>query len=166
MRKCRVWVKTALCALAVVVGGAGLLAAQEVTLSNLALKNTYLKGRSEFLELSTSWKHIFSPTTITCPGTSGTCTARVEVSVHFVAGTSADRDDVVNCRVMRGGIIATAALPGEVSFFVASDGAFTWIARGLPLGPSTLSAQCKLQSPPVTFIWAAQRTLTLDVYKP
>jgi hypothetical protein len=70
--------------LAVLAGGASFVAAQEVSLSNLALKNTYLKTRSDKLELSTSasWTSIFSPTTITCPGTSGTCTARIELSVR------------------------------------------------------------------------------------
>ena len=171
MRKCRVWVKTALCALAVVAGGAGLVAAQEVSLSNLALKNTYLKVRSEQLELlwNSSWKNIFSPTVITCPGTSGTCTAQIEVSVEFDTGNSLDQDDIVVCRVIRGAIISsTVALPGVVRFIVTSDGTFTWIARGLPLGSSTIGVQCQLDSssPPVSHIWATQRTLTIDVYKP
>ena len=102
MRHCRAWVKMALCALAMVVGGAGLLAAQEVSLSNLALKNTYLKTRSDSFELSvTSWTSIFSSTAITCPGTSGTCTARIEVSMRFEPGAGFDR--YVKCRVIRSG---------------------------------------------------------------
>ncbi len=88
-------------------------------------------------------------------------------AVHFVAGTSADRDEVVFCKAILGGIIApTVAFPGVRDFFFADDVPFTWIARGLPLGSSTIAVQCKLQTPPATFIWAAERTLTLDVYKP
>ena len=162
--------KTALCAVAMVAGGASLVAGQEVSLPNLALKKTYLKTRSEQLELShLSWKSIFSPTTITCPGTSGTCTARIEVSVQFASGTSANLDNIVRCRVIRGGIIApTVALPREVRFNVRSDGTFSWIARGLPLGSSTINVQCQLDgSPNDGFpIWATERTLTIDVYKP
>ena len=168
MRNCRVWVKTALCALAVVAGGASLVAAQEVSLSNLALKKTYLKVRTDALELSaSSWKNIFSPTAITCPGTSGTCTARTEVSVEFFPAHTLDQDDIVECRVIRGGIIApTVALPGVVRFIVRNRATFTWIAHGLPLGSSTISIQCQLSSPPNTHIWTRLRTLTIDVYKP
>ncbi len=168
MRKSRVWVKTALCALAVVVGGASLVAAQEVALSNLALKKTYLKVRSESLKLLTSRTNIFSPTTITCPGTSGTCAARIGVSVEAtdLDAVAGDPDTNFECRVIRGGIIAPIlALPGDIRFNVIPDGTFTWIAPGLPLGSTTINVQCKLLSF-LDDIEVRQRTLTIDVYKP
>jgi hypothetical protein len=85
MRKCRVWLKTAIGALAMVAVGARFVAAQEVSLSNLALKNTYLKVSAERFEISeTQWTSVFTPTTVMCPGRPGTtCTARIEVTVKF-----------------------------------------------------------------------------------
>jgi hypothetical protein len=50
MRKSRLWVKTALGALAMVASFAPLVAAQEVSVSDLAVKKTYLKTRSDSLE--------------------------------------------------------------------------------------------------------------------
>ncbi len=172
MRKCRASVKTALCALAMVAGGASLAAAQEVSLSNLALKNTYLKTRSDTLGLSwqTPWTNIFSPTTIRCPGTSGTCTARIEVSVVFKLFHHDDFPTLVPCRVVRGRINApTVALPADVGLLLTQtlvDGTFTWIAPGLPVGSTAFSVQCRLIAQPAQPITAVQRTLTIDVYKP
>jgi hypothetical protein len=171
MRKCRVWVKTAICALAVVTGGAGLVTAEEISLSNLALKNTYLKGRDIGIFLTGSWQSLFSPTTIACPrGTSGTCTARIEVTVQFRTSHPDDHNQYITCRALRGGVgtLPTLVFPGEVAAFGVSDTPFTWIAHGLPLGPSTISVQCKMPVPDL-FIYAPtayKRTLTIDVYKP
>ncbi len=168
MRKCRVWVKTALGALAVVVGGASLVAAQEVSLSNLALKKTYLKTRSDLLELSTSWKSVFSSTAITCPGTSGTCTARIDVSVQFGTTANVGLDDFLFCRVIRsGGVIAPiVALPGDVRFNVSSNGAFQWVFTAVPLGTNAITVQCSLgDHASFPAIFAVKRILTIDVYK-
>jgi len=134
---------------------------------DLALKNTYVKGRSDPFNVSPSWTSIFSPTAIMCPGSSGTCSARIEVSVRFFINHSFDFYDVVHCRVIRGGILApTVALPGDVELGVQRGSTFAWIAPGLPLGSSTINVQCTtLGSVPVP-IRAVERTLTIDVYKP
>jgi hypothetical protein len=63
--------------------GTNPVGAQEFSASNRVRKKTYLKTRTDDLSLvsTTSFKNIFTPTSITCPGRSGTCTVRIEVSV-------------------------------------------------------------------------------------
>ena len=167
MRKCRVWTKTALCALAMVAGGAGIVAAQapEVSLSNLALKNRYLKMASEPFWLGhPQWTNIFSPTAITCPGASGTCTAEIEVFAYF-----GQPQHYIHCRAIRsGGVIAPiAGFPGEVSFLPGSHVAFKWIFTRLPLGTTTIAVQCQMSDPAaVDTKSVTKRSLTIDVYKP
>jgi hypothetical protein len=152
--------------------GARFVAAQEVSLSNLALKNTYLKVSAERFEISeTEWTSVFTPTTVMCPGRPGTtCTARIEVTVKFAPlASSEDSNKNMRCRVIRGGILApTVVLPAFVWIEddIKKDHTFTWIAPGLPLGSSTISFQCIASEVFVMRVDAAQRTLTIDVYKP
>ncbi len=181
MRKCRVWVKTALGALAVVAGGASLAGAEEVSLSNLLLQKTYLKTNNDGFTFQTEsnvaitgdplWNDLFTPTSITCPGRSGsTCTARIKVSAIFEQGGSGAS---VQCRVRHSVALLgkpVLALPGDVyfpdlneSFIFRQNGTFSWVARGLPVGSTTFRVECRVSD---DFYTVMQRTLKIDIYKP
>jgi hypothetical protein len=154
---------------AVITAAGGVLAgAEEVSVPNLVVKKTYLKTTSDSFELSPSWRNIFSATSITCPGTSGTCAARIEASAVFHFGGPGRGDP--HCRVLRGGVILPVfALPGQVAMAPTADQGdvvvtFSWVFTGLPLGPHVIRLQCSKGEPdPVS---AQRRTLTIDVYKP
>src|SRR5262249_9593245 len=83
MRRRQRWMGVALCAAIAWAPAAAVPAgAAEVSLSNLALKNPYLKLAPEADSVALSgWKQLFSPTSITCPGPGGICTARITLSV-------------------------------------------------------------------------------------
>jgi hypothetical protein len=182
MRRSRLWVTTALGVWAAVAACGGSLAgAGEVFLPDLALKKTYLKTLSppvEPIELSTTaWRSIFSPTLIACPGTSGTCTARIELSARFDGLVDAH---AVQCRIVRSGVVLPMppALPGEIRMYGTPPGesqqevgvrTFSWIFRNLPLGSHVVGTQCRWASyAPAASVVAkvSERTLTIDVYKP
>ena len=180
MRRSRVRV-TALAALAVVAAsGARPIGAAEVFFPDLVLKKTYVKTATENDSLflfhnQFVWKSIFTPTPITCPGPSGTCTARVEVSTHFFTnrGLGGDGEKLVKCRVLRSGtsIAPLLALPGSV--VVASLGdlhydevaTFSWVFRNLPVGAYGIYVQCMVTLADAD-VSVEARSLTIDVYKP
>ncbi len=175
MRKYRVWVKTALGALALVAGGASLAGAEEVSLSNLLPQKTYLKTNNDTLTIIPSdplWNDIFTPTSITCPGRSGTtCTARIEVSAVFEPNPS--QGAFVQCRVHYPVALLgkpVLALPGDVYFpdvgyaeIKRQNGTFSWVARGLPVGSTTFQVECRNSHSSYAVL---KRTMTIDVYKP
>jgi hypothetical protein len=154
-------------------------AAAEVSLSDLALKKTYLKIalQADTIALS-GWKQVFSPTAITCPGTGGTCTARITLSVELSTFDKGESGNVA-CEVRRSGVILPLppVPPGLIQHrfgddsgnFQASVLTFSWVSRGLPLGATTFSVRCATVVSPVSIggpVSAGQRTLTIDVYKP
>jgi hypothetical protein len=181
MRRCRIRVTTALAAVAAVAAsGARPIGAAEVFIPDLVLKKTYVKTATEddglFLFHNQPFKSIFTPTPITCPGPSGTCTARVEVSTHFFTNRNADGGDgekLVKCRVLRSGagLVPMLALPNLVTVASLGDlhydevATFSWVFRNLPVGAYGIYVQCLATFGDADVVVEA-RTLTIDVYKP
>jgi hypothetical protein len=128
--------------------GTNPVGAPELSAPNRVLKKTYLKTRADDLSLSTiAFENIFTPTSITCPRTSGTCTVRIEVSVVM---SPTDSYEGVWLRAVVGGIIAPIlAAPGAVSFYehyvgpTAHPYTFSWISTGF--GPGSRNRCCFLR---------------------
>jgi hypothetical protein len=158
---------------------ASLAGAAEVSLSDLVLKKTYLKAAPDADAVGLSgWRNVFSPTSITCPGTDGTCTARITLSVDLSTFDKGEAGRVV-CRVIRISLVFPnpPPLPGLIAHHFGDDsGRFqanvltvSWIARSLPIGAHAFSVQCATVVSPDSVggpVRAGARTLTVDVYKP
>jgi hypothetical protein len=161
---------------------AALAGAAEVSVPNLALKKTYLKSAQEADAVSLSGaKLVFSPTSVMCPGSEGSCTARITLSVElftFDPPNGGEPGRVV-CHVARSGVILPTqpVFPGLVAHyfgdasgdFQANVLTFSWVARNLPLGATTFNVICATVVSPTSVggpVTAGARTLTIDVYKP
>jgi hypothetical protein len=156
------------------------LQAQELSFPNRVLKNTYMKARSDELPLAKSYKSVFSPTSIVCPGSEGTCTARIEVSSSWWAVFNPGINFGTRWRVVRfGAVLPIVASPGSI--FIEADkslghpvASFSWVLWGLEPGTHTIGVQAE------TFTLGPiepgdddgagavvlRRTLTITVYKP
>jgi hypothetical protein len=172
MQTYRVWLTPVIgVSLLTMTLGTNPVGAQEFSASNRVLKKTYLKTRADEISLSTiAFENIFTPTSITCPRTAGTCTVRIEVSV--VMSPTDDSYEGVWLRAVVGGVIAPIlAAPGEVSFYehyVGPTGhpyTFSWISTGFVPGSRTISVQAA-KGYLVNDVTVRARTLTVEVYTP
>jgi len=143
--------------------------AAEVSATNLALQKTTLKTVDTSLGLSTTPANAFSQSTINCPGTSGTCTVRVEVSSQFSDLTTGDVVVIgISVDGLQSGVKPSPTVTVHDTTSTGSAAGvrtFSWMKKGLGLGSHTVNAAFFVTPSNNAFANAGYRTLTLQVYK-
>ncbi len=136
--------------------------AEEGSASNLKLIKTWIKTRDDTVVLGTTPVDIFTPTTVTCPGSAPSCTLRIEVSsTLFLANQNPMYFTVVVARsTVKPSSLVTVADHYDIS------ATMSWMVQGITAGTSpivSVRASTLLES---GLREVHLRTLTIGVYKP
>lgn len=152
----------ALLMLALSLGTMGSADATEESALSRSLKKTHIKTEDATLELTTTLVDAFTPTTVNCPGGSGTCTFRVEVS-SALFGSSGGMHIIMQVLIDGSGDGVEPNHAVDVDGGGSQDATFSWMKKGLALGPHTVDVKFALSCCSTSALY---RTLTIDVYKP
>lgn len=148
--------------------GDAAMRAQELTAQNRFLIWTHMATKNVAMWIFTDWVDVVNPTNINCPGTSGTCTVRVEVS--FVLRDIPGGGHAAYGQVLVDGV---PAAPGPEISLAGSLGStptpsstsaqtFTWVTTGVTAGPHSVQVRFKASHSVLT----TERSSTIQVYKP
>lgn len=132
---------------------------------NLDLYRTVVKTESVLLVLSQAPQPIFTPTTVSCPG-SGTCTVRVELAAEYGSAYMSRAFVRIDGSPASPNVLGGALVIGSGTG-LPDPRTFSWVSTELAPGAHTVEVEAALLSAGGGEVTGSirQRTLTISVFR-